>query len=503
MNTRWISMSLIVGLALYGLLIHGAFIAQVRDPIFSPDSVSYAEPAINLFFGKSYTLDAQRTPVYSFFLYIALKITRSFLGILIVQHAVAVMTGLIAGFLYYRFFRPSWLGAACVAFLSSSLPLPAVYAHYVLTETFYTFLFTGTVLLFLVGHTDRRRSLWALIGVLATMTILTRPTGRALIVILMLLPFLDAPKERHWKAIQYGAGTVTLLLLLFSFWNYAHFGFFGLDRMKNIALFSTTARYLDPHKIKDPKVRDILLPVYAHHTAEEFQDGSWVYGSPDGPLRTLSRFYPDSQQQDALCSTLAWQGIRQQPIQFIVDRMKIIRDFFMRYAETPLYYLIPEGSYFVYQGLRIYGEIVDRSTPRAWALLHYGPEEATAYLTQMRLFPTGRPSGQLPFVPRSPGDTVYHFDRVLIWWRPLALLIRYLRFLPLFALAAASALRTRSKTRYPVLVLVLALGLHVAVSSMAAWQDWRFVVPVLPLYFILAVAGLQALTARFFQSLQK
>ena len=123
----------------WALAIHVSFLRAIPDPIFAPDSGGYVSPALHRLSGHSFDLNPERTPMYSIFLYGALRATHDFFGVLVVQHGLALVTGLIAGLLYYRYLRKSLIGTALLFFLSAALPLPAVYAHYILTENLYTF----------------------------------------------------------------------------------------------------------------------------------------------------------------------------------------------------------------------------------------------------------------------------------------------------------------------------------------------------------------------------
>ena len=108
-------------LVFWALLIHARFILSVPDPVFAPDSATYDHPALNLLFGKAFNLPPQRTAVYPLFLYAALKLSGSFTGVLVIQHALAVLTGLGAAFFYYRFMRKSKWGALFIFFGSAAL----------------------------------------------------------------------------------------------------------------------------------------------------------------------------------------------------------------------------------------------------------------------------------------------------------------------------------------------------------------------------------------------
>jgi hypothetical protein len=258
--------------------------------------------------------------------------------------------------------------------------------------------------------------------------------------------------------------------------------------MKGLALFSTTARYLDAQDLKDPAVRAILTPIYRGHP-EEIQKGNWVAESPDGPLQALANHYAPIEMH-RIIESLGWTAVRRHPIRFLIDRCAIAWDFFWIYPEIPLYYRIPEASFYVYQGLENYRRMAE-GRPEAWRLLRHGPDVADTYFKTCRLVPTGRPSGHLPVVPRSEGDRVFHYWKVLAWWRPLSWIISFMGWLFPAALASSIFLFGDRRLRSVLMVGWGLIVLHAAATTIAAWQDSRFVYPVLPLYYIFLIAGIE------------
>ena len=332
-------------------------------------------------------------------------------------------------------------------------------------------------------------------------TILTRPSGQALFVILLLTPVLGlgpAPHRslRNWLL---GISSALVVLLAAASWNYAHYRFLGLDRMGGIALFCSTAEYLNPNTIEDKQLREALKPFYENNEAH-MHDGRWIYSSAHGPFQTLSHLYPP-EPLDKILKHLAFKAIVNNPVRFLRDRcaltLKLLRD----YTEIPLWYIIPETSYYVYQGLALYHDIIG-SDNQEWKLLRYGPKEAQAYFAHLKFIPTGRPSGHLPYVPRSEVDTIYHYDHVLSWWSPLSFLINHMRWLSIVAIVSSCILLVRAETRYATTLLLLVILLQAAISSMAAWQDSRFAVPILPLYYMLALSGIQSAGSSFLDYFQ-
>src|SRR5262249_8630280 len=156
---------------------------------------------------------------YPLFLYVTLMVTRRFLGVLFVQHLLALATGAAAAAMFYCYFSASRVGAALVFFLSASLPLPAVYAHHILTETLYTFYVLAAVGFILAGHGTGRWEWWSAAGVAVALGALTRPAGRAFLGVVAVAPFLEHLKIRRWRGLLGGLGTACGILLAAALWN--------------------------------------------------------------------------------------------------------------------------------------------------------------------------------------------------------------------------------------------------------------------------------------------
>jgi hypothetical protein len=474
---------------LWGLAIHTTFLASVRDPIFAPDSAGYVLSPLRYFFNQPLDFNPHRTPGYPIFLGLTLSMTRSFLGVLVVQHVLTLLMGACAALISYFHFRSSRSLAGAVFFCASSFPLPALYAHYILTEALYTFLLLGLVglVLFTAAKSDWRR--WLLYGLGLGVLILVRPSGLGLFPLLLAAWWLTPPKKKAWKSFLAVVFGMAFVLIPVALYNSRHHGFFGLDVMGGTALFCTTAGYLDIEKVQDARVREALAPFYKHHP-DKMLKGDWVYSSPGSPFLTLHGMYPQA-ERNRICLSLGLQAIRQHPVRFLIDRLKLLGTFFLRDGEVPLFYRIPEVvNHFVYLGLDHFAQI-GAKIPDAWLLLKNTPQNGAEYFKKLHFMKPERPERSVPAIPQSEVSLAYHYDRVSQLWTPIHRIFDFMRLLPALAILCGFYLIRQKETRKPALLIFAALFGQVLINTLAAWHDSRFAAPVLPLLFILLAGGVQ------------
>jgi len=99
-NKRFIKYIFVGLIILIPLLFHLDWLIVFKFPFVFPDSFSYYGPAGQFIFNGSFNLDPTRTPGYPFFLYIILYLTKSFFAVIAVQHLLALMTSLLAGWIF-------------------------------------------------------------------------------------------------------------------------------------------------------------------------------------------------------------------------------------------------------------------------------------------------------------------------------------------------------------------------------------------------------------------
>ncbi len=476
----------------WAVATHITFIVAVPDPIFQPDSGSYLDPALHILFGSSFALSVERTVGYPLFLSLLLKLVPHLWIVLIAQHSLALLSGFLSAFIYYRFIKNSLLSAAFVFFLSAALPVSVIFAHSILSETLYTFSLIFFVWLFLKAIENPSPLPSFLSGVCAACAALVRPVGRSLIAAGMLgLIVLSRARRgagQRWLFAALGAASV---LLAVSEFNWKTHGFFGIDQMSGPALFCSTARYLDLAQISDEKVRAILKICHDRHSGK-MADGEWLYGSKDGPIQQLRGIYPEMSLY-RLLNQLAWTAIQAHPFLFIADRFSLMVKFFWAYSAIPDIYLNREFTFFIYRGLLLF-EKATAKTPSASTLTRYGPRETAAYFARIRPLLTHQVENPVGYLQSIDSQDVYRFSDVLLWWWPMQKGFWIVRWLPFLALFSGCGLCFLAETRTPAIFLLLVIGAHSFVSSLASFQDPRFADPIMPLYSILAVGGIQRLS---------
>lgn len=476
-------------LFIWAFAIHFSFLRAVSDPVFAPDSLSYVLPALDRVLGRSLTLAETRAPLYSWFLYGLLKLTGGFSGVLIAQHLLSLGIGLLAGGFYYRRIFPSWVGAASVFFLTAALPIPVIYAHLILTETLYTSLFLGTLVLFFSSLDKNKSSLWLGTGLCAMLALLTRPAGYALIggltLALMVRPSPGRPKIKRASGAA-GAG-VLLVLIGATLTQAPANGSVTSPALAPLVFFSSTFRYLDPANVEDPSARSILQSTREAHP-DKLNDFNWICYDPEGPVSQLAKRYTPAELSQKF-RTWSVQAIGHQPFRFFWDRCAAVLDFFWSYSEIPSIYMNREYSFFVYRGLLLYGA-AEAEHPGILPFLKHSPQTAQAYFDRLRQLqnkPTPEAEHALAELDR---DDVYRYERVLQGWMPIKLFFPVVRWIPCLAMLASLLLWRVQRLRQVVITFWILMILHAGLNTLAGSEP-RYAVPVTPLYWILLVAGIQ------------
>ena len=154
------------------------------ERMFVPDSYGYVQLAINILKGNGFSLEenppytpsGHRTPVYPLFIaWIYAVSGENPLGVAIVQVLISAITPVLAYFLGLRLFseRAAWWGGLLLAISLG----PIVYSVFILTETLFTLLLSGAVLLMSI-YRDQNKKGWIIGGgVLTGMAILCRPVA--------------------------------------------------------------------------------------------------------------------------------------------------------------------------------------------------------------------------------------------------------------------------------------------------------------------------------------
>ena len=112
-----------------------------------------------------------------------------------------------------------------------------------------------------------------------------------------------------------------LTAIVISLWiNFDLRGFIGTDRMLGTALFCSSFHLVDPKDISDPTLGALLDPIISETPVDKLRDGEWIYDAPNGPYRTLVRFYGQNNVHRVLLE-IAVESIKRHPIAFLRDRI--------------------------------------------------------------------------------------------------------------------------------------------------------------------------------------
>ena len=330
-----IRLSNLTGLLLiaWSMVLHITFLISVPDPVFQPDSGRYVALAIDNHYGLDAHGPLLRGPGYPSFLWIMLHLTHSFLGVLVAQHVLVLIMAAVMAYLYRRLIRRSFVESSLVFFACSAMPLPAIYAHMILSETLYTLLFTAAIMLLSYNGERGKNAIGIAASFLAVLAVLTRPTGIALIGAMGVMAAASFWKTRTLSRWAYNTFTAGMLLLSICLYNRLARGFFGVDNSPGSALFCASAPYLDAGSIEDPALRALLEPIFTRNAAR-LTDGAWVYAAPDGPVEKLRVAYPPV-EVDQIMRRLGLKAIKTHPFRYAGDRLGMFFEFFRSYTGIP------------------------------------------------------------------------------------------------------------------------------------------------------------------------
>src|SRR5688572_23819678 len=161
-----------------------------RAPVFvRADSIGYFQAAYELAHGMDVDIPVRRTPGYPLFLAAAIWwVGEDFHSIALVQHALGVITAVLAYLIGQRLFSPlAGLVAGILVGLSGPL---IVYEHYLMSEPLFTVFISAAIWLCVWGLQERSTRMLALAGVSVGLAYLARPVGGALLPILALAALL-------------------------------------------------------------------------------------------------------------------------------------------------------------------------------------------------------------------------------------------------------------------------------------------------------------------------
>jgi hypothetical protein len=465
---------LALGLFLYAAYIRFALVHVLPDPTFTPDSEDYLHPVFNFLGHGKFDLENQRTPGYPFFLFCLLRITHSFLPILVIQHGLTLATAALAAILYYRFFEKSVGCALFLFFWVSVLPQEVAYGQMILTETLYAFLVMVFLVGFLNGAINSGTAAWLFVGMVVSIAILTRPVGWTLfLTVWIALPFFQKGRPLLHSLIMFSLPFVTVMGMYLGY-NQLSRNFTGFDQMGGVVLFDSTARFLDVESIPDRDLRNLLLPIWKKYR-REIDNPNWVYGSVNSPVKAIQQDPRYKERAMTVMTALAIRAIKDHPFQFLNTQFRLLIYFF-RYGSVP--YLQPKADAF-YQGLPVYwNATIPYPAARDW--LTFKPDDIRTHFDQIRHSPA------------------YPYQATTLFTKPLYFIPETMCWLPMMALMGFLILFRRRDVQPLVGFFLVVIFIHILLTNLARGieSEVRYAIPLEPMYCILILAGFRKLIGR-------
>jgi hypothetical protein len=464
--------SVLAAFCLSAIGVHIDFLSTLPDPIFFPDSVGYLGPAIHWITDGLLRPPPFRTVGYPLFLGLLIRGTGTLYAVLLIQHLLALSTAVLSGWFSYRYCRASRPASILVFALAAALPRAVVYSHAIMAEILYGFFLVCGVFAFCEGLHQSSVKWSAVSAVFIWMSIVTRPVGKSVLLLLMLLSVYGMVLRPQVRRVMSGFLISSLFVgMMIGTWNRVYRGFWDVDQIGPIAAFGVLARFVDVPSIADPRVRETLAPIYIEDHRDLFLDAGWVRSGAGGPGAALSKLIPDPKGYDDQIRSLCRQALFHHPFgvaQLIISQSAQIVFYLSRRPSKliPLVYTISNST-------ARWGEFV-RNVPAAKTMIVFRPEESARFFSDIarrRIY---------PFDCDTPAGT-FLFPWVFV-----------VGVLPITSLLLSGILLYQSDTRMAASVLLLTIGGQIVAIALAG-ADARYTLPMEPLYLILAGGGLSAL----------
>jgi hypothetical protein len=484
---------------IYSASLHWALIQTIHSPFYQPDSPLYGMPALNLLFDGKMQLVPTRTAGYPLFLFLILKISGSFLGVLIVQHANQFLMALVAALIYYLFLQRSLWAAFFVGWITSLSAEAMAYAHMIMTENVFCLVLVVTLFFFYLSV--KRGSIFltlttAVVGVLA---VFVRPAGLGILVAIG-ISYVLCSRTNKWRQVAAYGCSILVLLGGWSLYNQRTKGFLGLTSHSGDVLFDSAAFLLDVDESLPPDVRQQLAPVYEQYRSRMINDWAFVSVDPQGPVQALLKLENRKSPIDSLLRSLALKTIKDHPIRYGLFLLHDLVEYHLKCFGPPNYFIFPPeyttwlgAARFWYssqsqpQGRALFGY----TTPFAFFADH--PEVAKLPRDWRGLFPPYeqyRSTFQDIYLDNIGAVSLYPFSLnsvFTIWLTPI---VKGSGVIAILGVCGGLLLLFSATDRYKVIPILLVSFSHLAVSSLQGIEP-RFALPVQPLYLILFVFTLQ------------
>ncbi|MCP2336284.1 phospholipid carrier-dependent glycosyltransferase [Actinomadura rupiterrae] len=292
---------LVVALLVAGLLRLVAALGY-RPAMWFTDSFTYLDEAID---GRP---GLPRPGGYSIYLWL-LKPFHSLTLVMATQHVMGLAVGVLVYALAWRYGVPKWgalLAAAPVLFDAYEIQLERM----ILSDTL--FLAIGMAAFALVLWRSPPRP-WAVAaaGLVAGASVVTRPTGIAVVAGVLLTVLLGARQtwgRRFGTAALVLAGCVAPVLA-YGMWFNSHYGEFALNRSTGVFLYGRVMRFADCEKIHPPRELRRLCTKVPPERRMISQNYIWAAASPLNHIRG-GRY---SRRKNHMAERFAVRAIEAQP----------------------------------------------------------------------------------------------------------------------------------------------------------------------------------------------
>lgn len=242
----------------------------VLAPFFTNDShTGYYHYAVHqLLAGQPFDSGMVRLPGYAAFLAVILGVTgtHTFVVVLI-QHALGLVTGLLVYAIGRRRFHPLvGLFAALATVLDVEL---ATYEHEIMPETLFTFLMVCAICILGFGLERYHWRAAALFGVVAGLLVMVRPAGLIFAAVIVVAPQSSTLGARARVTLAALVGLLVVLLPMMA-WNKYQYGVFALTTamertvLPMIAYGPSRHRLLHDQSTGDPLLGQIKATIVNH-----------------------------------------------------------------------------------------------------------------------------------------------------------------------------------------------------------------------------------------------
>jgi 4-amino-4-deoxy-L-arabinose transferase-like glycosyltransferase len=303
------------------------FALLLRAPAFIiGDSENYFLPGYHLARGIGFDLDLRRTPIYP--LAIALSVANvgeDLSALLLVQHALGVVTCLLTAWLGFRLFG-AWGGLLAGLLAACAGPL-LVAEHYIMAEAVFIPLLLLAVVVLCRGLTASASWTLFLGGALIGVASLARPIG--LVVAVALLPALllqpRRPRPRLVRLVPAFLG-LALVLIPWMLRNALVHGSFSADGTGGQTLVGRTMRHDRGFAFENPEDPDLAR----QRAREIMRDGRGGFVSPVR-TRVMRDLGLTELEANRLMRDLAVEAIQRQPSYYVLGTLGS----FARLAQGP------------------------------------------------------------------------------------------------------------------------------------------------------------------------